>query len=87
MAWDHNFTVQVLYSDGSAASGKEVYAVDTGTAGGSDTGYTDSDGEASLNIQTVLDGFAIDVQIYAGGEKFGPYTVSDGESFTVTLDD
>lgn len=88
MSWDHRFTVHVLRSDQSEASGVHVQAFDvSGLFGDNDSGYTDSDGEVSFNIPTTLTGFPINVEIYADGGKIGSYTVSDGESITVTLDD
>ncbi len=83
MSWDHNFTVRVLRSDDSPAVEVEVSAHDTSIFGGIEKGYTDSDGEVSLNLPTVVTGDPIEIEIYVEGEKFGPYTVSDGENFTV----
>lgn len=76
-----SFSVRVVRSDGEPRHGVRV-AADFGLLDGIATEYSDSDGWATFE----LSGNYVSAEIYVDGESQGTHPVSDGETFSFTVD-
>ncbi len=75
-----SFSVRVMNSEDKPRSGVRLGA-DFGVLRGVATGYTDSDGWATLRM-----GDDASAEIYVDGESQGTHYVTDGDTFSFTVD-
>ena len=75
-----SFSVRVVNSDDKPRKGVRVGA-NFGVLRGSASGYTDSDGWAILRMRDNAS-----AEIYVDGESQGTHYVTDGETFSFTVD-
>ncbi|MFA6806801.1 MAG: hypothetical protein WCR29_05215 [Bacteroidales bacterium] len=74
-----NFSIRVVYDDGTPAQNINVFVSYSGL-GGHDEEYTDSDG------WTEFDNYGNDYgAIYVDGDKIGEYDLSDDSSYSFTI--
>lgn len=76
------FKVQVVDEDGDPVSGRKVTVIFTSIFRGYLEEFTDDDGQAEFGFDDLDRGEA---EIFVGGEKYGPYSIEDGEGYTVSL--
>lgn len=76
-----SFSVRVVNSNGNPMRSIRVYA-DFGILSGGITEYTDDNGWAEFNAS----GNYVSVELFVDGNSYGDYGVSDGETFSFTLD-
>lgn len=75
------FSVRVVNSEGRPRRGIRVYA-DFGLMHGGLTEYTDDNGWATFHTA----GDYVSAELFVDGDSYGDYGVSNGETFSFTLD-
>jgi hypothetical protein len=76
------FNVQVLDDDGDPVVGKKVTVIFTSFFRGWLEEFTDDDGQAEFDYDSVEPGKA---NIYVDDVKYGPYQLDDGDEYTVEI--
>jgi hypothetical protein len=81
----HTFSIRIVDQRGNPRRGVSVWAKEAGLFGESGTEYTDSDGWVKFHNPYWMDEKTVyGLYVYVGGEEFGPFTVENGDTFSLT---